>query len=65
MTIESKVLAIKAGATGLAQVSGSSDLTFEQEVALDTFYVENWSLWLDFKVVAKTILKIFVDKSAV
>src|SRR3989338_2128074 len=37
-----KVLAIKAGATGLAQVSGSSDLPFEQEVALDTFYVENW-----------------------
>lgn len=60
-----KVLAIKAGATGLAQASGSSDLSFEQEVALDTFYVENWSLWLDFKVVAKTILKIFVDKSAV
>ena len=60
-----KVLAIKAGATGLAQASGSSDLPFEQEVALDTFYVENWSLWLDFKVVAKTILKIFVDKSAV
>ena len=60
-----KVLAIKAGATGLAQASGSSDLSFEQEVALDTFYVENWSLWLDFKVVAKTIFKIFVDKSAV
>lgn len=60
-----KVLAIKAGATGLAQASGSSDLPFEQEVALDTFYVENWSLWLDFKIVAKTIFKIFVDKSAV
>jgi len=60
-----KVLAIKAGATGLAQASGSSDLTFEQEVALDTFYVENWSLWLDVKIIAKTILKIFFDKSAV
>src|SRR3989338_2419259 len=60
-----KVLAIKAGATGLAQASGSSDLPFEQEVALDTFYVENWSLWLELKVISKTILKIFVDKSAV
>ena len=60
-----KVLAIKAGAAGLAQVSGSSDLPFEQEVALDTFYVENWSLWLDLKVIAKTIFKIFTDKSAV
>lgn len=60
-----KVLAIKAGATGIAQVSGSSDLPFEQEVALDIFYVENWSLWLDLKIIAKTILKIFTDRSAV
>ena len=59
-----RVLAIKAGATGLAQVSGSSDLPFDQEVALDTFYVENWSLWLDFKVVVKTLVKIFTDRSA-
>ena len=60
-----KVLAIKAGATGLAQVSGSSDLPFEQEVALDTFYVENWSLWMDIKIILKTVLKIFTDRSAV
>lgn len=60
-----KVLAIKAGATGLAQVSGSSDLDFEKEVALDTFYIENWSLWLDIKILLKTALKIFFDKSAV
>lgn len=59
-----KVLAIKAGATGFAQTSGSSDLPFEQEVALDTFYVENWTLWMDFKIIAKTLLKIFTDKSA-
>lgn len=60
-----KVLAIKAGATGLAQTSGSSDLPFEQEVVLDTFYVENWSLWLDLKIILKTIFKIFTDRSAV
>lgn len=60
-----KVLAIKAGATGLAQVGGSSDLPFEQEVALDTFYVENWSLWLDLKIILKTIFKVFTDRSAV
>lgn len=60
-----KVLAIKAGATGLAQTSGSSDLPFEQEVALDTFYVENWSLWMDVKIILKTIFKIFTDRSAV
>lgn len=60
-----KVLAIKAGATGLAQISGSSDLDFEQEVALDSFYIDSWSLWLDMKIILKTLLKIFIDKSAV
>ena len=60
-----KLLAIKAGATGLAQVSGSSDILFEQEVTLDTYYIENWSLWLDLKIIAKTALKIFTDRSAV
>ena len=59
-----RVLTIKAGATGLAQVSGSSDLPFDQEVALDTFYIENWSLWLDLKIVIKTLVKVFTDRSA-
>lgn len=60
-----KVLAIKAGATGLAQVSGSSDLPFEDEVVLDTFYIENWSLWLDLKIIIKTAIKMVSDRSAV
>ncbi len=59
-----RVLAIKAGVTGLAQISGSSDLPFEEEVALDTFYIENWSLWQDIKVLILTGLKLFRDKSA-
>ncbi|MDP3697076.1 MAG: sugar transferase [Candidatus Taylorbacteria bacterium] len=60
-----KVLAIKAGATGLAQVSGSSDISFEQEVVLDSYYIDNWSFWLDFKIILKTVLKMFFDRSAV
>jgi exopolysaccharide biosynthesis polyprenyl glycosylphosphotransferase len=60
-----KVLAIKAGATGLAQVSGSSDLRFEEEVALDTFYIENWSFMLDVRIIFRTVLKMFIDHSAV
>ncbi len=60
-----KVLAIKSGATGLAQVSGSSDLDFEEEVVLDSFYIDNWSLWLDFKIIVRTIIKMFFDRSAV
>lgn len=61
-----KVLAIKAGATGLAQISGSSDLPFEDEVALDTFYIENWSLLLDLRIMIRTIFRVFTsDTSAV
>ncbi|MEX2090890.1 MAG: sugar transferase [Candidatus Paceibacterota bacterium] len=60
-----RVLAIKAGATGIAQVSGSSDLPFEQEVALDTYYIEHWSLWMDIKIMLKTVFKMLTDKSAV
>lgn len=60
-----KVLAIKAGATGLAQVSGSSDLRFEEEVSLDTFYIENWSFMLDVRIILRTALKMFTDHSAV
>ncbi len=59
-----KVLAIKAGMTGFAQASGSSDLPFEEEIKLDTYYVENWSLLLDLKIFLKTWLILFKDRSA-
>lgn len=49
------VLTLKPGITGLAQISGRSDLPFEEEVRLDTYYIENWSLWLDIKILLKTI----------
>ncbi|MEK7524154.1 MAG: sugar transferase [Patescibacteria group bacterium] len=50
------VLAIKPGITGLTQISGRSDLPFEEEVRLDTFYIENWTFFLDIKIMLKTIL---------
>ncbi len=60
-----KVLAIKSGVTGMAQVAGSSDLPFEEEIKLDTFYVEHWSFWLDLVILSKTVLKVLAgDKSA-
>jgi len=60
-----KVLTIKSGATGMAQTSGSSNLSFEDEVGLDTYYVENWSLLLDIVILLKTFY-IFIrgDRSA-
>ncbi len=53
------VLAIKPGLTGLAQISGRSDLPFEEEVRLDTFYIENWRILLDIKILIKTLLVVF------
>ena len=48
------LLAIKPGVTGLSQISGRSDLSFEDEARLDTFYIEHWSLWLDLIIIIKT-----------
>lgn len=53
------VLTVKPGITGMAQISGRSDLDFEQEVKLDTYYIENWSLLLDLKILIKTVLVVF------
>jgi len=60
-----KLLAIKAGATGLAQISGSSDIPFEKEVTLDSFYIDHWSFWFDLKIIFRTIFKMLHDHSAV
>jgi len=49
-----KVLAIKPGMSGMAQVSGASDLSFDEEVKLDTYYIENWSLKLDLQILFRT-----------
>lgn len=54
-----KVLAIKPGMSGLAQVSGRSDLAFDEEVRLDRYYIEHWSLWLDLRILLKTVYVIF------
>ena len=46
---------VKSGVTGLWQVSGRSNLTFEERIELETFYAQNWSFWLDIKILLKTI----------
>lgn len=59
-----KLLAIKPGITGMAQISGRSDLRFEEEVRMDTFYIENWSLKLDVQILFKTPFVVFTARSA-
>lgn len=53
-TWQKRTLSIKPGVTGLAQVSGRSDLSFSDEARLDIYYIENWSLWLDIEILFKT-----------
>jgi len=60
-----RVLDIKPGITGLAQISGRSDLDFDEEVKLDIYYIENWSLKLDFWILMKTPWVVFKRKSKV
>lgn len=49
------ILSVKSGLTGLAQVSGRRDISFEERRKLDVYYVQNWSFWLDLSILIKTI----------
>jgi lipopolysaccharide/colanic/teichoic acid biosynthesis glycosyltransferase len=48
-------LLVKPGITGWAQVNGRNAISWEQRIKLDVWYVENWSLWLDVKILLKTV----------
>jgi exopolysaccharide biosynthesis polyprenyl glycosylphosphotransferase len=49
------ILSVKSGLTGLAQVSGRRNISFDERRKLDMFYVQNWSFWLDIIILFKTI----------
>ncbi|MDP2090286.1 MAG: exopolysaccharide biosynthesis polyprenyl glycosylphosphotransferase [Candidatus Gracilibacteria bacterium] len=59
---ERRVLTIKPGITGMAQVNGRESNDFKKETALDIFYIENWSLLLDLKIILKTFAVIISRK---
>lgn len=50
---------MKPDMTGLWQVSGRNRLTFEEMVRIDLFYIENWSLWFDLKIILLTLPAVF------
>ena len=60
----SLILTVKSGLTGLAQVSGRRDISFEERRALDIYYVRNWSLTLDFSIFFKTIITVLKGEGA-
>ena len=55
---------VKSGITGLWQVSGRSNLSFEDRIELETFYAQHWSFWLDIKIMFKTLAVIIRRKGA-
>ena len=55
---------VKGGLTGLWQVSGRNDTTYRQRVQLDTFYVRNWSVWLDLCILFRTIAVVLFGHGA-
>jgi exopolysaccharide biosynthesis polyprenyl glycosylphosphotransferase len=62
--LEAKRLLVKPGLTGLWQVSGRSDVSFEHMVGLDLEYIRDWSLWLDLKILLKTVPAVISGKGA-
>jgi exopolysaccharide biosynthesis polyprenyl glycosylphosphotransferase len=59
-----KRLRVRPGITGLWQVSGRSDISFDEMIRLDLFYIENWSLWMDCKLLLRTIPVVVLGKGA-
>jgi exopolysaccharide biosynthesis polyprenyl glycosylphosphotransferase len=64
MEWQKKRLEVRPGMTGLWQVSGRSLLSFDDQCLLDIYYIENWSLWLDFKILARTVPEILFGNGA-
>lgn len=57
-------LLVKPGMTGLWQINGRSSLTFDEMVRLDLYYAENWSPWLDAKILLRTIPAVLMGRGA-
>lgn len=58
------ILSVKSGLTGLAQILGRRELSFEERRKLDVYYVQNWSLWLDLVILAKTFRSVIGGRGA-
>ena len=56
---ERRRLTVRPGITGWAQVNGRDAIPWEQRFELDVWYIEHWSLWLDVKILAMTVVQLF------
>ena len=55
---------VRPGITGLWQISGRSNTTYEERVSLDEYYVRNWSIWLDVYIFSRTIAIVLQRRGA-
>ena len=58
------LLTVRPGLTGLWQVSGRSDVTYDERVRLDMYYIRNWSIWLDLQLILQTIPAVLKGRGA-
>lgn len=58
------LLTIRPGITGLWQVSGRSDISYEERVRLDMFYIRNWTIWLDLQLLMRTPAAVLKKRGA-
>lgn len=58
------ILTVTPGLSGMWQISGRSDTGYEERVVLDTYYIQNWSVWLDLWIIIKTVWVVLKGKGA-
>jgi exopolysaccharide biosynthesis polyprenyl glycosylphosphotransferase len=58
------LLTVRPGITGLWQVSGRSDISYEERVRLDMYYIRNWSIWVDIRLLMETIPAVLRKRGA-
>lgn len=58
------LLSVKPGLTGYWQVSGRQETTYDERVKMDAFYIQNWSLWFDIKIILRAFWKVLKREGA-
>jgi lipopolysaccharide/colanic/teichoic acid biosynthesis glycosyltransferase len=58
------LLTVKPGITGLWQVSGRSDVSYDERVRMDMYYIRNWSIWMDIMLLLRTIPAVLLRRGA-
>jgi len=58
------ILSVQPGLSGMWQISGRSDTGYEERITLDSYYIKNWSVWLDIWIIIKTVYVVLKGKGA-